>query len=79
VRDDDNEIFMQFIEVRLLSMVNPDVEVRACRRLQNAFKLPLPPARNNPFFKVTIAANIIIHLNSVEFINVQAQQHKCLL
>jgi len=45
--------------------VNPDVEVRACRSLQNAFKLPLLPARNNPFSKVAIAANIIIHLNSV--------------
>jgi hypothetical protein len=45
-------------------MVYPDVEVRACRRLQNSFKLPLPPARNNPFSKVAIAANIIIHLNS---------------
>ena len=63
--DDDIEIFMQFIQLCWLSIVNPDVEVRACRRLQNAFKLPLSPARNNPFFKVAIAANIIIHLNSV--------------
>jgi hypothetical protein len=46
-------------------MVNPDVEIRACTRLQNAFKLPLSPTRNNPFSKVTIPANIIIHLNSV--------------
>jgi len=46
-------------------MVNSDVEVRACRRLQNAFKLPLSPARNNPFSKVAIAAKVIIHLNSV--------------
>jgi hypothetical protein len=62
---DDNEIFMQFIQVHCSSKVSPDVEVRACRRLQNAFKLPLPPARNNQFSKVAIAANIIIHLNSV--------------
>jgi hypothetical protein len=46
-------------------VTNPDVEVRACRRLQNAFKLPLPPAGNNPFSEAAIAANIIIHLNSV--------------
>jgi len=46
-------------------MANPDVEVRVCRMLQNAFKLSLLPARNNSFYKVEIAANIIIHLNSV--------------
>jgi len=63
--EDDNEIFMEFMKLHCLSMVNPDVEVRACRRLQNAFKLFLPPARNNSFSKVEIAANIIIHLNSV--------------
>ena len=60
------EIFMQFVHVCWLSMLNPDLEVRSCGRLQNAFKLPLPPAKNNPSFsKVAAAANIIIQLNSV--------------
>jgi hypothetical protein len=39
--------------------VNPDLEVGSCRRLQNALKLLLSPAGNNPFSKVAIAVNIV--------------------